>query len=305
MFKKKSKPSADAAVFPKNRWGVFLDVLLSRPLALFQVSMLTALFFLPFFLWNLYLLFALFGPNASLAENASNVLFLRLIQAGGNLILLPVAGVGVSGGIHVVRLMAYQEISFLKMDFKKGLHNGAKGDALAFFFLAIALDVFLLAYSFGASFGQLLSLFGVGAAGVFLVFVFILCLLDVMQNDLYTLVFVQRLQNSWGLLFSDLPVHLGYALLLLSANGCFYFFHLFYVAVGGAAFFLLLGLPLSMLLSVLWISWSLDRHINKSNFPSLYDKGIVRLPKKKAVDTPTKLAEASPEGNPAEKKEKL
>jgi hypothetical protein len=302
MLKRRQKTEPTEAIFPKNRWEVFKDVLFSRGLALYQAAMLTALFFLPFLLGNLYFLFALFGANAGSEENASNVLFLRFIQAGANLLLLPLAGVGFAGGLHVVRLMAYQEMSFLKMDFKKGIHNAGKGDALAFFFLALALDLFLLAYAFANNSGGIFSLFAVGVAGVFLVFVFILVALDAMQNDLYTLSFSKRLQNSLGLLLSDLPVHLGYALLLVAPNACFYFFRNFYLAAGGVAFFLLIGLPLSLVILVLWVSWSLDRHINQTNFPTLYDKGIVRQPKKAALSgtPPNKIEENAPEG----KKEK-
>lgn len=241
--------------------------------------MLTGVFFLPFFLWNVYILFALFGINASLNENQSNVLFLRLIQGLGNLLLLPLAGVGVSGGIHVVRLMAYQEMSFLKMDFKKGMQNGWKGDALAFFFLAVALEGFILAYSFGQNLNALGMYAVVGASSVLLVFVFIFVCLEVMQNDLYALSWVQRFQNSFNLFWLDLPAHLGFALVILAVNGCFYFFQIWLVAIAGMAFFLLLGLAFSLLLVVLWISWSLDKHINKENFPELYDKGLQRIKK--------------------------
>lgn len=301
---KKQEPTE--AVFPKNRWEVFKDILFSRPLALYQASMLAALFFLPFLLGNLYFLFALFGANAASEENTTNVLFLRLVQAGANLLLLPFAGIGLAGSLHVVRLMAYQEISFLKMDFKKGIQNAGAGDALAFFFLALALDLFILAFSFGSKAGDIFSLFAVGVAGVFLLFVFILVVLEAMQNDLYTLPFAKRLQNSLALLLSDLPVHLGYALLLIVPQACFYFFRNFYWAAGGVAFFLLIGLPLSLLIIVLWVSWSLDRHINQDNFPSLYDKGIVRQNKKivrsgTPPNPPGQMAEKTSE----EKKEKL
>jgi hypothetical protein len=88
----------------------------------------------------------------------------------------------------------------------------------------------------------------------------------------------------------------------VAPNACFYFFRNFYLAAGGVAFFLLIGLPLSLVILVLWVSWSLDRHINQTNFPTLYDKGIVRQPKKAALSgtPPNKIEENAPEG----KKEK-
>jgi hypothetical protein len=279
LFHKHPKIAPSEAVFPKNRWQAFFDVIRGRFISLFQVEMITALFFLPFFLWNIYILFALFGINAAQSDNQSNLLFFRLIQAAGNLLLLPLSGVGVSGGIHVVRLMAYQEMSFLKMDFKKGLQNGWKGDALAFFFLALALEAFILTYSFGQNLGAVGMYLAVGASSVLLLFVFIFVCLEVMQNDLYTLSWLERLQNSFNLFWLDLPVHFAYGLGILAVNGCFYFFQIWLLAIGGMAFFLVIGLALSLLIVVLWVSWSLDKHINKENFPNLYDKGIQRVKK--------------------------
>ena len=125
---------------PSNRWELFWDIVKGSFGKLFLVNLLTLLFFIPLIALILFRYFSLvtYGtlyPFASgfgvgymapvvISGMAENVEFSSTITT---FLLLPIAGliagIGLSGGLYVIRNMVWTEGTFVANDFWRGIKN--------------------------------------------------------------------------------------------------------------------------------------------------------------------------------------
>ena len=122
-------------LLPKNRLRAYFDILRTRFGTLVLLSLLTFLFFIPYYFWRIS-----WGAYMALppAEELSEALMLERsfwLESFGALVewpLLLVAALGLGGAFEIARMLSFQEGGiFLGKDFFRGLRENWKSALLA------------------------------------------------------------------------------------------------------------------------------------------------------------------------------
>lgn len=126
---------------PHNRWQLFGDLFKHRFGFLMKAGLLTALFFLPYFIWNTIMLEELRLLADTITETnayevAVQMLALSNTKNAVNVLFFGICAIGISGGVSVIQKCAWGEIVFIS-DFFVAL----KRDWLKDFFFGVILGL--------------------------------------------------------------------------------------------------------------------------------------------------------------------
>ncbi|MFA5235955.1 MAG: hypothetical protein WC399_03860 [Bacilli bacterium] len=269
---------------PHNRVQSFADCLFNKTSKTLLIGVMILLFSLP-------LLLILGIANILVYETTLQVASGTLTEADGAqrifdtlnaayLLLIPalvVLFIGLAGLVRVSRRMIFQEHVAFFADFASGVKSNCRAFSLTAFVLGLLHFVMMYLARLGyfvADTAWLDLTFAVSLGA--LVLALVIAPLIMFQTDLYNLPFLHKLKNAFllamrtaiatipfmGLLFSP------WLLLLIRYDGATYFLVI-------VLLFLLIT-PLELLALQQYAYSILDRFINKTHHPEIYDKGIYR-----------------------------
>ncbi|HOJ44834.1 MAG TPA: hypothetical protein PK340_02180 [Bacilli bacterium] len=269
---------------PTNRWQSFFDCVVNKT----STTLLLGLFV---FIFSIPLLLVLGISNILVYDITMQISEGLITEAGAatrifdtlnaaNLLLIPslvVLFIGLSGLTRVTRRMIFQEhIAFIH-DFKQGVSSNWASFSLLAIALGILHFVMMLLARLGyfweaASWLDVTLAIGIGA----LVLTFLITPFVLFQTDLYNLSFGGKLKNSFLLGMRTAPVTLPFMLAIFSP------WLLLLIRYDGVGYFIVIGLlfmmaaPLQFLAIHEYTLSVLDKFVNKTNHPEIYDKGIYR-----------------------------
>ncbi len=280
--KKQAKENFRAEKLPHNRVQVFFDVYRNRFSVMMRLGLIALAFFLPatavmtFTNLKVYEVQALVAAGSVTAEEGAATVF-GLINAGNLLMIaaLAAAAAGIAGICGVVRRLIWQEGVLFAHDFGRSV----KENAPTFCLIAAAGGVlnYLLQYAlrnlyFSQTAGaEIAAIAAIAATALFLPTIPLI----LTQCTLYNLPLHKKICNAFLLTmrtaYLSFPAAAANAapfLLLLIPSA--------YVFVPLLVILPLFAVPSLITFDMLFCDYVLDKFVNKSNFPEIYDKGIWR-----------------------------
>ncbi len=283
LFEKTLTPRAEdftRAMLPATRRRQLRHLLKNKSLSIYQVHLLTVIWFLPLMLWH-YLAInytnTAFSGTAEASLQELPTYFLTVY--GTALPLWVLAFVGMAGGIYVLRRMAWAEHVRVWKDFWRGVRqSGAQAAAVG---LVFALLQGLLRYAgYWLSFyqqmsgsslllfaAQISSLAAIGVLGG--ITIFTCCVVD-----LYRVNFLQAWAAGLRLFMGSLFSNGGVLLLSVAPMLVPLALGTFLGWVAGYFVILVGGLGFAMLLWVLLGLARCDQEVNRTDYPDNYLRGL-------------------------------
>lgn len=287
LFRKNSKNDFTRDMLPKNRTEVFFDVLKVRFGTVLRLGLMLLLFSLPMLLLILSTNLQISGIITNQGETIASEAYRQIygIYNTSNLLaiaLLPVFACGLAGTLRVTKLLIWGEGISFSQDFLLGIRKNGKELAILFGVAGIVNFLNDLIYRMTyvnpeiSGFQNLILLF----PRVFsLVFLFPVACFVASQIIIYTDSFRVRIRNAIVFYLKTAPKTLVILFLstlpffMLRLIGSFPLLIVFMVLL------VLLVLPLT---SIVWMLFScsvFDEQINKNQFPEILNKGIWRAGK--------------------------
>ena len=265
---------------PKNRAKLFLYMLKNKPLKIYLNHWLTALFFLPLIVWSvLTMRYTDWLFSLSAEEGITHLVEYWFTVHVSAIPLWVLAFVGLSGGLNVIRKLAWSDPVILKTDFLQGIKASGKQLALvgalwgmAFALLRYAID--WLGFYYRVFDDSYAIVFGIFVCLFVLVLIVGLIVYMTCMSSLYNVNFKQLLLGAFKLYYSDFFLATGVILLCLLPI-------LILMTSGLAitlliAYLLLLGCLIGFIVIPMFLvcHHTFDRVINKKDYPSYYGKGL-------------------------------
>jgi len=269
---------------PTNRIQSFFDCLLNK-------TSLTLLLGLFVFLFSLPLLLVLGISNILVYDITLQVSGGLIIEEVGAtqifdtlnaayLLLIPaliILFIGLAGLTRVTRRMIFQEHVAFFHDFKQGIKSNFMSFAVMGMVIGILHFVMMLLARLGyfweaTTWLDITLAISIGA----LVLTLLITPFVLFQTDLYNLTYWGKLKNSFLLGVRTAPVTLLFMIAIFSP------WLLLLIRYDGAVYFIVIGLlfmiaaPLQLLALHEYTLSVLDKYVNKTNHPEIYDKGIYR-----------------------------
>ena len=289
------------ASLPSNRWELFWDIFKGRFGKLIIINFLTLLFFIPLALvigfryvslvsyGTLYPFGAGFGVGyqapismSGLAEsivftsNVSSFLFLP--------IALIIAAIGLSGGLYVMRNMAWTEGVFIANDFWRGIKQNAK----QFILIAIVYSIFFYLTIISSSLAQTKIASGVEGKWLFylvritsivlIIFTSVMVLFMLSMSVTYEYTFFQLVRNAFFFMVGS-PITSVVFIVLGGFPFAFMFMGEFMIGVS-VLLLLLFAFSLFMLVWTIYSQWLFDRYLNDRVKGAQKNRGIYEKVKK-------------------------
>ena len=278
-----SEPASEdfsSSRFPSTRAKLFTYMLKNKFSKIYRNHWLIALFFVPLIAWSV------------LSMNYSNWLFSLDPKEGIShfieywftvyvtaIPLWVLAFVGLSGGLNVIRKLAWSDPVLLKSDFLKGIKASGKQLAQIGFlwgtvFAALRYAIDWLGFYYQVFDSSYAVVFGIIVCILLLIVVICLTVYMTCMSSLYNVTFKQLIVGAFKLYFADLPLATGVIsvsllpiLLLVVSN---------YAIVILIGYLLLLALFIGIMIipPFLVCQHTFDRIINKKDYPEYYGRGL-------------------------------
>lgn len=266
--------------FPENRGKLFLYMLKNKFSKIYVNHLITALFFLPLIVWGVLTVgYTDWIFSLEAREGITHFVeywFTVYITA---IPMWVIAFVGLSGGLNIIRKLAWSDPVMIKADFLQGIK--ASGVQMAQVGLLWGVGYALIRYAIdwlGFYYRVFDSSYSV-VFGIFVCIFLMLCLVGITvymacMSSLYKVTFGQLLIGSFKLYFADFFLASGVILLCLAP--------ILILMLTGYAITLLIAylLLLLLLIGIILIPMLLvchhtfDRIINKKDYPSYYGRGL-------------------------------
>ena len=277
---RKAKNDFEKHQLPSNRKESIKDILSLRWTVLIKVGFILLLFGIPLMIHQILINISIYEIELAFQNGNIDELYAR--QAifdtinTGNLIFIPLLvlfGIGLSGGLRVLRQLIWQEPIFFWHDLKQGIKSHALYVSLSIILIGIA-NFFFNYIIRGASFYEDANLisFLIGAVMVLLVISFYFGFFVITQTTLYQLSFYSMYKNAFLLTMRYFFQAMIY-LLMLILPWLILFVDLgsFYVFV----FCILFVITPFQLLVIMSYAYGLyDDLINKNHHQDIYRKGL-------------------------------
>lgn len=283
FFTRRNAPHPEdftAAMLPRTRRKQLGKMLKTKLISVYWVHLLTAVWFLPLLLWNYFSVNYTNTAFGGTAEDSLRALPDYCLTVYGTAVFLwMLAFVGLSGGMYVLRRMAWGEHIRVRKDFWKGVkQSGGQFAAIGLVFSALLAVFNFSAYwlSFyqqvaGGSFGMfILQVSAVLATGILGGVTVFAC----MMSLLYRVTLLQAWIGGFKLFFGKLFFNSGVLILSLAPSIIPMITGSFLGLVIGCFVLLLGGLGMAMLM---WVQLGLarcDAAINKTDYPEHYLQGL-------------------------------
>jgi len=294
---KDDQPDFTEAKLPGTRWQVFKDIFTQRFGALFKLNLLMLLFALPLIAWiilsnmlnsQMMALNLPYTANYGTGYMAVSDLTMRqnLLTLQNNmsfvLFLVPcilIAGIGLGGGFHVIKLLVWGEGITVGRDFFRGLKRNAKqfllGSILiAFLTASVIFNISMLPVTEIKPWLKVLvtsSVFLLVILGLFFVMYY------VTQSETYKMSFWALIKNSLlfsvgmllqNLLFMLISLLPFILLIFMGSGGIFMMIGIFVFAIFGFSF--------TALVWTIYTQYVFDKFINDKVEGAIKDRGIYR-----------------------------
>lgn len=283
LGKEKSEDYARSTL-PTNRWELFWDIFKGRFGKLVIINLLTAIFFIPFLLMlfmrhGMIINYGTYYPfgqgfgvgylaTPSIAGFGENIIFnVNIVSLLALPITFAIAGIGLSGGLYVIRNMVWTEGVFVANDFWRGIKQNYKNIFKILFSYSILLYIMILSISVSemniAANMDNNWLFVVTKIFAYMVIGFytIMCLHMLTMSVTYELKFSQLLKNSFYFSIALLPQSF---LFIVLGGLTFWLFLLeinFFLSMA-MVLSLMFGVSLFMLVWTNFSQWAYDEFLN-------------------------------------------
>ncbi len=267
---------------PKNRKGLFFEIIYAQSAALFKISLLITLFLLPLLAWmtvmsisDELLLIELEGAPSDMQSDILIKIFNKKLY--GNLASIPLFAflfMGLGGISFVMRNLVWNELTFIWEDFKKGFKDNWRHS------LMLGLLFGLIINSLNMMNWILFGMKG-GISGIVIYLFFLLIFISMFmfcmtQQVVYKNDFMHLIRNSMIMTFSRLISNLFVLILTFSP-----FILLIFYSVSLPSLIVLIAMALSgfgymALILTLYSHSVFDKYINAQHYPQLVNKGIGR-----------------------------
>ncbi|MBR2432696.1 MAG: hypothetical protein IKB23_07260 [Clostridia bacterium] len=265
---------------PKNRARLFLYMLKNKPLKIYMNHWLTALFFLPLIVWSvLTMRYTDWLFSLSEEEGITHLVEYWFTVYVSAIPLWVIGFVGLSGGLNVLRKLAWSDPVILKTDFLRGIKLSRRQFALVGLLWGIAYAILRYMIDW---LGFYYRVFDNSLSSIFGIFLFILLLLVLIgltvymccMSSLYNVTMRQLIVGSFKLYFSDFFLATG--VIILSLSPIILVSLTDYAIAHLVGYFLIFALLLGVMIipPFLVCQHSFDRVINKKDYPDYYGRGL-------------------------------
>lgn len=290
------------STLPTNRWALFWDIFKGRFSKLVIVNLLMLLFFIPAIIVAV-LMFAYNSSQIAMAPFSQWLLtnypgFPSLVglseqlSLSTKLVFIPIflvaaliAGIGVSGGMYVIRNMVWTEGIFVANDFWRGIKINIGVVLLSTLFYGVMLGLMLIAINYsdliiatGAG-NEVLFTISKVVAYIAIAILTIMYLWMLAMGGSYKLKFHQLLKNAFlmtfGLVFQNVFFVILMAIpVILVLLGSFF-------QIIGIIIMILFGISLMLLIWLDYTQWAFDKFIESRREGGKVNRGIYSKTDKK------------------------
>lgn len=265
---------------PKNRAKLFLYMLKNKPLKIYLNHWLIALFFLPLIVWSvLTMRYTDWLFSLSAEEGIAHLVEYWFTVYVSAIPLWVIGFVGLSGGLNVLRKLAWSDPVILKTDFLRGIKLSTKQFALVGLLWGIAYAILRymidwLGFYYRVFDNSLSSIFGIFLCILLLLMLIGLTVYMCCMSSLYNVTMRQLIVGSFKLYFSDFFLATG--VIILSLSPIILVSLTDYAIAHLVGYFLIFALLLGVMIipPFLVCQHSFDRVINKKDYPDYYGRGL-------------------------------
>lgn len=267
---------------PHNRWQLFGDLLKHRFGFILKAGLLTALFFIPFFVWSVYMLEEIRLLSDTITEETAYEIAVKILALSNtknavNVLFFGICGIGLSGGVYLIQKCAWGEIVFIS-DFFVALKRDWLRNFL--FGVVVGLSWWLAEYAVRfvplSTLDKTVSILMYGITSVQFTLITVIVVFALCQNTVYSLSFFKLLKNCIVFAFKGFFQMLGLIVCAVCPIALLFVNNMIADIAAAVLFSLVLGYGL--LAIVLYANSLFDKFINKDNYPELVDKNINRVP---------------------------
>ena len=266
--------------FPKNRGKLFLYMLKNKFPKIYKNHLLISLFFLPLIAWGVLTIGYtdwFFKLEAAEGINHFGEYWFTVYVTA--IPLWAIAFVGVSGGLNVIRKLAWSDPVILKTDFLQGIKSGGKQIALIGFLWGTVHALVRYAYEWLGLYHRAIDGSPSVTFGIFICIFVMLALAGLTvymtcMSSLYNVTLGQLLAGAFKLYFSDFFLASG--VMILCILPIIILMHTGYIITLLIAYFLLLALLIGVVIIPMFLvcQHTFDRVINKKDYPIYYGRGL-------------------------------
>lgn len=280
LMKEPAEVDFSAEKLPRTRVKLFLYMIKNKFPKIYKNHLCMALFFLPLIIWGILTMpytdqiFSL-DPGEGITQLVDYwfTVYVTMIP------LWALAFVGLSGGLNVLRKLAWSDPIIFKSDFLKGVKDSGRQMALigllwGIAFALIRYSIDWLGFYYQVFDGSYSTVFGIfvcyALLAVLIGYTAYLCCMSSLYNVNLRELFV----GAFKLYFADFPIAIGVILLCLAPF--LILMLLGYAITTLLAYLLTLGLLLGIMIIPIMLvcHHTFDRVINKKDYPAYYGRGL-------------------------------
>ena len=287
------------STLPTNRWQLFWDIFKGNFGKIVKVNLLTLIFFIPTLavlmfhsmLNESYEILLPFGANLGVGypavpgqQGLSEMLMMQgnLMLMLALLITMPIASVGLAGGMYVIRNMVWTEGIFVANDFWRGVKLNYKNalQTALFFMLIVGGSVLLISFAqwtmavSDLSKGQKVWMtISQGTSYLLIVVAVMMSLWMIAQGVNYKLTFITMLKNSALMAVGTLPQTVFFGVLALLPYALFLLGGELFIMIATVVL-LLFGISYTLLVWLDFAQWVFDKYINPKIEGAKVGRGI-------------------------------
>lgn len=283
------------STLPTNRWALFWDIFKGRFSKLVIVNLLMALFFIPLIVVIIFRMAYISAQGSLLPFSQwmfaaypavpSLIGLPEQLTVSVNLVFTPffligalIAGIGISGGMYVIRNMVWTEGIFVANDFWRGIKINIGVVLASTLFYVVMLELMLLAIGWAEVFiatgsgNSVLFTISEVISYIAIAIFTIMYLWMLAMGGSYKLKFHQLLKNAFlmtfGLVFQNIFfVFLMTIPLILILLGSFF-------QIIGYVIMILFGISLMLLIWLDYTQWAFDKFIESKREGGKVNRGI-------------------------------
>ena len=256
---------------PSTRLAQFGDIFKHRFVELLKLSLLQAVFNMPFIV-SLIIFYIAVRNSGDLNQ----LMTVFLIQGASFVVTVPCIFTGLTGVYYCLKKIAYADGEYASSSFFIGLRDEWKNGLLMGLITGlsafIALTGFFFFYFYLSQFDKIITGFGIAIVIIQLIIVLIVSYYSMSQIVCYSNQLRFMLKNSFIFMLIRFPINLG--ALILYPGILIALFSIMevtmYVGIGLLLFFSAIGQLMWMLIGLS----TFDKFVNKTQYPEIYRKGL-------------------------------
>ena len=271
MKQKASKIDYSKAMLPRTRKAQFLDCFRMNYIVLLKSGLMLLLFFIPLLGFSFFMDFYGVSLMEHAVEEQAQTAFVYYCLYGAGVVILSISAViGLTGVIHVLRNLVWQEGIFFKDDFVGGIKQNAGKNVLScMVFGVIFYGAFFIHLMF---FDLIIALF---PAILFAVVFLPIQLWMMFLNNTYESKTGSLIKNSLYFYIKTIGWSIvGTTMLLAIVALQFMPFFLIWLKYLILVLFIVFVFPIIVLIMNLYTTSRFDVYINKENYPDYFMRGL-------------------------------